>query len=124
MYIWYKTWDMKNKSVVLSIEFPMSNSHWRKEPTYSLSDKDLAEGIIEDTLYREYMLQVMSPVIKRSRMKYVDFKGREWSVEKGDWISYQMLDKQNQQSLFNKNTLKKYFYIIFLALLTAYFWLV
>ncbi|HVO74333.1 MAG TPA: hypothetical protein VMT35_09950 [Ignavibacteriaceae bacterium] len=56
-------------------------------------------------------------------MKYVDFKGREWSVEKGDWISYQMLDKRKQKFLLNKSTLKKFFYAIFLALLTVYFWL-
>ena len=120
--MWYKNWDIKDKSVVLYNGYPTSNSHWRKELIYLLSGKDLAEGIKNNFSSRENMLQETLPIIRRNKMKYVDFKGREWSVEKGDWISYQMLEKHNNQSLFNKSTLKKSFYLIFLALLTAYFW--
>jgi hypothetical protein len=121
--MWYNNWDINDQSVVISIGYPMSNSHWRKELTYLLSGKDSAEGIKSNFLSIEYMLQEWLPIIRRNKMKYVDFKGREWSVEKGDWVSYQMLDKHNQQPLFNKSTLKKFFYLIFLALLTVYFWL-
>lgn len=121
--MWYNNWNIKNQSVVISIGYPMSDSHWRKELTYLLSGKDSAEGIKSNFLSFEYMLQERLPIIRRNKMKYVDFKGREWSVEKGDWVSYQMLDKHNQQSLLNNSTLKKFFYLIFLALLTVYFWL-
>jgi len=101
----------------------MSNNHWREELIHLLSRKDLAEGIKNYLLLRKNMLQEWLPIVTRSKMKYVDFKGREWSVEKGDWISYQMLDKRKQKFLLNKSTLKKFFYAIFLALLTVYFWL-
>jgi hypothetical protein len=121
--MWYNNWNIKYQSVVISIGYPMSDSHWRKEQIYLLSGKDSAEGIKSNFLSFEYMLQERLPIIRRNKMKYVDFKGREWSVEKGDWVSYQMLDKHNQQSLLNKSILKKFFYLIFLALLTVYFWL-
>jgi hypothetical protein len=121
--MWYNNWNIKVQSVVISIGYPMSDSHWRKELTNLLSGKDSAEGIKSNFLSFEYMLQERLPIIRRNKMKYVDFKGREWSVEKGDWVSYQMLDKHNQQSLLNKSILKKFFYLIFLALLTVYFWL-
>ena len=97
--MWYNNWDIKDQSVVISIGYPMSDSHWRKELIYLLSGKDLAEGIKSIFLSIEYVLQERLPIIRRNKMKYVDFKGREWSVEKGDWVSYQMLDKHNQQSL-------------------------
>ena len=122
--MWYNNWNIKSQSDLLSSWYSMSNNHWRKEPLHLLSGKDLAEGIKNLFLTQEYMLYQWSPIIRRSKMKYVDFNGREWSVEKGDWISYQMMDKHNQQSLFNKSKFKKFFYVIFLALLTVYFWLV
>jgi hypothetical protein len=124
MPIWYKTWNTNDESVLLNIGYPMSSSRWRKEFSYSLSGKDMAEGFRNDMSSKECMRQVTAQIIQRNKMKYVDFKGREWSVEKGDWISYQMLDKKNKNSLIDKSLIKKFFYAIFLALLTAYFWLV
>jgi len=54
-------------------------------------------------------------------MNYLDGNGEEWSIEKGDWISHQYFDAEEEKTNFKEKFSTAYFIMLFLLIAVSLF---